>query len=215
MELYTDTSNVGYGAYWAGKWFSESWPHTQQHFPIAWKELYAILVACTTWDNACQRKRILFHCDNAAVVSIWQRGSCRCRDLMAPLFFIAATGNYHVSSIAYIPGVQNSIADHLSRLSLQAFRCIAPAAEHRPTPCSADSSLTAQLHHFQLLNIAPSTRCTYQAGINHLQQFSTAYQLSPLPSPPHSPLLLHTPLQLCAALHHQTLPECPSPLSHR
>ena len=85
MELFTDASNLGYGAFWAGKWLSEPWPPSQQHFSIAWKELYAILVACSTWGQAWQRKRILFHCDNAAVVAIWQRGSCKCRDLISSL----------------------------------------------------------------------------------------------------------------------------------
>ena len=136
MELYTDASNLGYGAFWAGRWFSEPWPHTHLGFPIAWKELYAILVACSTWGEAWQRKRILFHCDNASVVAIWQTGSCKSRPLMTlvrTLFFIAAKGNFHIS-ITHIAGVRNCIADHLSRLSMQGFRQLAPAANLLPTP---------------------------------------------------------------------------------
>ena len=136
MELYTDASNLGYGAYWAGKWFNNTWTTPQAHHTIAWKELFAILVACSTWGALWARKRIVFHCDNAAVVAIWQRGSCRCPHLMAlvrHLFFLAANGHYHVG-ISHIPGVNNCIADHLSRFSMHAFRHAAPQADPEPTP---------------------------------------------------------------------------------
>ena len=135
MQLHTDASNTGYGAFWAGKWFNSTWSPAQLSLSIAWKELYAILVACATWGSQWKGMRILFHCDNAAVVQIWQRGSCKCRELMVlvrTLFFLAAKGEYHVS-ISHIPGIQNTIADHLSRFSMQAFRLAAPHAQ--PLPC--------------------------------------------------------------------------------
>ena len=69
MELYTDATNAGYGAYWAGKWFNAAWPSHQAHHTIAWKELYTILAACSTWGDQWARRRVLFHCDNAAVVA--------------------------------------------------------------------------------------------------------------------------------------------------
>ena len=78
----------------------------QAALSIAWREMYAILAACSTWGNSWARRRILFHCNNAAVVAIWQKGSCKCPHLMSlvrNLFFMAATGNYHVG-IAHIPG---------------------------------------------------------------------------------------------------------------
>ena len=135
MELYTDASNAGYGAYWAGKWFNAAWPPHQVHHTIAWKELYAILAACSTWGGHWARQRVLFHCDNAAVVAIWQRGSCKCTHLMSlvrHLFFLAARGNYHVG-ITHIAGVDNRIADQLSRFSMQEFWQSAPGADAVPT----------------------------------------------------------------------------------
>ena len=81
------------------------------------------------------RKRVLFHCDNAAVVAIWWKGSCKCPNLMSlvrHLFLMAARGNYHVG-ITHIAGVQNSIADNLSRFSMQAFHTAAPVAATHPT----------------------------------------------------------------------------------
>ena len=136
MQLYTDASDLGYGGYWAGHWFGLPWPtHLRQH-SITWREMYAILIACTTWGAHWHRKRILFHCDNQAVVAVWEKGSSRCPHIMAlvrALFFTAATHNFHLC-IVHIPGINNCIADHLSRLSLQEFRHAAPTADPLPTP---------------------------------------------------------------------------------
>ena len=111
------------------------WTQPQAALSIAWKEMYAILAACSTWGHLWACQRILFHCNNTAVVAIWQKGSCRSPHLISlvhNLFFMAATGNYHVG-IPYIQGVDNCIADHLSRLSMQEFRL----TQHQKQPQSA------------------------------------------------------------------------------
>ena len=134
MELFTDASDVGYGAYWSGRWFSAVWSPAELQRSIAWRELFAIVTACATWGSSWMRKRILFHCDNASVVDIWRKGSCIAPDIMSlvrTLYFLAARGNYHIG-IAHIPGAQNRIADLLSRLSMQAFRTVAPQAAALP-----------------------------------------------------------------------------------
>ena len=58
MQLATDASDLGYGGFWAGRWFSQPWPPGLRLNPIAWREMYAVLVACTTWGHAWQRKRL-------------------------------------------------------------------------------------------------------------------------------------------------------------
>ena len=136
MQLTTDASDLGYGGYWAGRWFSQPWPPILRHHTIAWREMYAILIACTTWGSAWRRKRILFHCDNSAVVAIWHTGSCKCPNLMSlvrALYFTAASNNFHIG-ITHIPGSHNQVADHLSRLSMQVFQRAAPTANPLPTP---------------------------------------------------------------------------------
>ena len=52
--------------------------------------------------------------------------------LVRQLFFVAAGGNYHVGT-AHIAGVDNRIADHLSRFSMQEFRQATPGADAVPT----------------------------------------------------------------------------------
>ena len=80
MHLFTDASgNDGWGAYWSGHWLQAHWSPTQQSMDITWKELYAIVIAIHTWGPHWQWKNILFHCDNKAVVDIWEKGSTRAR----------------------------------------------------------------------------------------------------------------------------------------
>ena len=124
LHIFTDASStLGYGAYWNGAWFSHQWPEHLQHHSIEWKELYAIVMACEAWGSHWSRTHILFHCDNKAVVQIWDTGLSRSSQLMSlvrSLFFIAAKHN--TVMIRHIPGLDNSIADALSRLQLSQFR---------------------------------------------------------------------------------------------
>ncbi len=46
LHLYTDASSeIGFGAYWSGRWFNQRWPSHLKHHSIEWKELYAIVMA--------------------------------------------------------------------------------------------------------------------------------------------------------------------------
>ena len=83
FQLFTDAAgSLGYGAFWNGHWFSKPWPANLLNKSIEWKELYAIVAACKTWGKHWSGKRLLFHCDNNAVVHIWLSGRSHCPDLM-------------------------------------------------------------------------------------------------------------------------------------
>ncbi len=141
LQLYTDAAgNLGYGAYWNGQWFSQPWPAHLSSKSIEWKELYAIVIACEAWGSHWSGRRLLFHCDNEAVVHIWKSGRSCCPDLMdlvRALFFVAARNNFHVL-IRHIPGIDNSIADALSRLQLTKFHSLVPHANPQPSPIPAE-----------------------------------------------------------------------------
>lgn len=106
------------------------------HFSIAWKELYAIVIAASAWGSLWSGKRILFHCDNRAVRDIWKKRSTKDKHLMQlvrVLYYVAASHNVTVS-IAHIAGTDNSVADALSRGMLQKLQYLRPYASPQPTP---------------------------------------------------------------------------------
>ena len=86
LQLQTDASGtLGYGAFYAGRWLHGSWRPSQESQSIQFKELYAIVVACSTWASAWQRLRIQFQCDNSAVVDCIRFWACRSADVFRRL----------------------------------------------------------------------------------------------------------------------------------
>ena len=140
LQLFTDASGtLGFGGYWDGAWYSQAWPPHLLSMPIEWKELYAIVIACEAWGHHWSGKRIMFHCDNQAIVQVWESGLSRSTDLMhlvRALFFIAAHNNFTVI-VKHIRGINNSIADSLSRQQLSRFRSLVPHADLAGTPIPA------------------------------------------------------------------------------
>ena len=143
LELYTDASGtLGFGAYYQGAWFRGDWaPH--QHISagtsIQWQELFAIVAAILTWGHLWRGKRILFNCDNLAIVHAWRGKRCREPRVMALLRTLcmhAARHNY-VVHLHHLPGTCNLIADALSRNQMAKFRRLAPQADITPTPTPA------------------------------------------------------------------------------
>jgi len=124
MSLHTDASGrMGWGAYWSGRWLQAKWTPDQRNKNIMWKELYAIVCAVHSWGCLWSRQKVLFHCDNLAVVDIWKKGSTSATGIMALirlLYFCAARDNMHVI-VTHIAGVNNSIADALSRFQVSRF----------------------------------------------------------------------------------------------
>ena len=119
-------------------WFYGTWENLKplsQGKSIEWKELHAIVLAAATWGDQWTGLRIKFHCDNLSVVQMWaNKGSKRSNimSLIRTLFHISASGNFHVF-IVDIPGINNCLADALSRLQLKKFRRLGPKAEQDPT----------------------------------------------------------------------------------
>ena len=68
------------------------------------------------------------------VVDIWESGTSKSPEIMAlvrMLFFCAAHNNFNVC-VQHIPGVNNVIADALSRFQQDRFRKLAPKANLHP-----------------------------------------------------------------------------------
>ena len=145
IELYTDTSSTkGFGGYFAGKWFQDTWPdelsmnsNSDKSLSMALLELYPIVMAAILWGNQWSKKRIILKCDNLSFVFILRKGKSRCSNimlLMRRLTWCAATYNFSFYS-EHLRSEDNGISDSISRFQMDRFRRLAPNAEKEPIPC--------------------------------------------------------------------------------
>ena len=134
LKLYSDASDIGFGAIYGTEWIQGTWSRWPGKISINYRELFAILAAAETWGHGWRGKRIVFVTDNEPITQIWDKGSTPSPDIMSlirPLFLAAAKGGYSVA-FKHIPGVDNPIADALSRLQDQLFRRLHPTADQHP-----------------------------------------------------------------------------------
>ena len=146
LQLYTDASgSPGYGGLLAGQLFQGHWllHHTlskKRGISIEWQELFPIYLACILWGPCWSGKRIRMWCYNKSVVSIINSKhskSPRVMDLVRAI--TPQTLKYNFTFTAtHIPGLDNSIADSLSRCQMDRFRTLAPTAS--PSACTIPPS---------------------------------------------------------------------------
>ena len=186
LNLFTDASgSIGYGAYFNGKWLNGRWAPKHSQKSIAWKELYAILIASATWAPSLHRKKILFHCDNQAVVATISSGSSTCHDLMSlmhgplsPASTGSSTGTYtaaHATDVRRVAHyMQRGLGDNTTRTYTTGQRAFLDFCHHRGY-CSSGSPLPAS--EFVLMAFAadlasrklrPSTIAVYLASVRSL-----------------------------------------------
>ena len=91
----------------------------------------AIVVAVHTWGSFWSCQKILFHCDNWAVVDIWDKGSTcapHTMGLVCLLYFCASCYNIN-ACVTYVAGISYDITDSLSCFQMDKFRKLAPRSE--------------------------------------------------------------------------------------
>ena len=138
LHFYTDSSDLAAAGYMNGAWFVVPFVYEYQelkNFSINWREMFAIVVAASTFGPQWRGKRIMFHCDNMCVVEVVTHGSCRSdrmMDLVRKLFFSCAKYDFELS-MCYVNTKVNDIADALSRLQFDRFRKCAPCADQHMT----------------------------------------------------------------------------------
>ena len=137
VAIASDASgNLGCAAINGKEWFVQIWPKGVENLNIAIKELVPIVLSAHIWGHTWPRKRIVFKCDNLAVVSLLQRGSCKDRHLaflLRELSMIAILGDFTFTAV-HIPGVVNKHADALSRFKFQEFANAVPDAASTSLP---------------------------------------------------------------------------------
>ena len=143
LNLYTDASaEIGFGAFFRGSWTQGRWPSSIRclKLSIAFLELFPIVLALDLWGPLLRNQRVFFWSDNEAVVSIINRQTSRCPKIMAlvrKLVVRCLEFNIHFKA-RHIPGLDNGIADALSRFQMTRFRQLAPGADPTITPLPAD-----------------------------------------------------------------------------
>ena len=120
FSLSSDASGTyGFGVYYDGEWFNGSWLPAQQLLCIAYKELFLIVLACHVWGASWARKRVEFHCDNTAVVSVIMSGTSKDEHLMhllRELCLVSTRYNFKVTA-KDVPGKSNCLVLLLLPLS--------------------------------------------------------------------------------------------------
>lgn len=143
VQLFTDSaggSELGFGAYFAGKWTCAHWPQSwiEQELvrDITVLEMFPLLVCIHIWGQELRNKKIVFRTDNLSSVHIINSMTSRNEKVMIILRAITLLClklNIAFKSV-HVSGCFNQLADSLSRFNLQKFHDLAPDADPEPTP---------------------------------------------------------------------------------
>ena len=139
LKLFTDASDIGFGATFGNAWIQGAWDKPRKEISINYRELFAILAAALTWGTSWTGKRIVFLTDNQSITQVWSSGTSPAPTIMSlirPLFLTAARNGFSVA-FKHIPGITNPIADAISRFQMPRFRHLMPNADDEPTPTPA------------------------------------------------------------------------------
>ena len=109
----------GCGTYYCrAEWFQLSWQGTPlANASIAVKELVPLVVAAALWGRQWSGSTVMCKCDNQAVVAVIGSRTSSDKQIMHMLrclFFLEASFDYHLVA-SHIPGIDNVLADDLSR----------------------------------------------------------------------------------------------------
>lgn len=125
----------GCGAFVGSDWFSCQWGVCWNDVHITIKELLPIILASALWGRRWSGQRVLFRCDNAAVVAIVNSGRSKnglAMHLARALFLLGAVYKFTFRA-RHLPGNINKAADALSRNNVPLFLQLLPQASSSPT----------------------------------------------------------------------------------
>ena len=141
LDFATDASgSIGYGSFFDGAWFAAKWATHQRLWSMATKELFPIMVSTMLWGSRWRNLRILVLCDNEATVKLLNKGYTSCEPaatMLRKIVFQCMTHNFKLTA-QHIPGVDNSVADALSRFKFEYFFKLRPSAEPNMTAVPDD-----------------------------------------------------------------------------
>ena len=141
LQLFSDAAGgneLGCGTYFNGEYAVLNWPkcwwNTCILRDVTFLELIPIALSIYMWGHLFRNKRIVFHTDNEALVYILNNKTSKSERVMSLVRIIVLRTlieNFQFKA-KHIAGVDNKIADALSRGQMQRFRSLAPKANADP-----------------------------------------------------------------------------------
>ena len=116
LHMLTDASKMGFGATYGSYWIQCRWPINWQKLNIAILEIYPIYVLISMFGNKLQNSRIMFHCDNEAVVPILNSQTSKNKIIMSivrKIVLVLLKYNLQMK-VKHIPGINNTLCDAIS-----------------------------------------------------------------------------------------------------
>ena len=110
--------------------------NTQIFRDITFLELVPIVLAFYIWGKMLNGKKIILFVDNVSLVHILNKQSSRSDRVMSflrPLVLNALQNNIQFKA-KHVSGIDNKIADAISRKQWESFRRLAPHADMDPRP---------------------------------------------------------------------------------
>ncbi|XP_063772971.1 uncharacterized protein LOC134909710 isoform X2 [Pseudophryne corroboree] len=142
LQLFTDAAGVsGFGCFLEGSWCAASWPanwHSKGLTKdLVLLELFPIMVALEVWGDRLANRSILFRCDNLGVVHAINNQRAKSLvvlRVLGQLLLTCLRRNLWFRA-QHVPGLENGIADALSRGQWERFWVLAPEAEEQGFHC--------------------------------------------------------------------------------
>ena len=176
IHIWTDASgSFGCGAWepLSKHWIKMEWPNEAGHRwlqlddeSITLKELLPIILACAVWGKSLKNARVTVHCDNLGTVALVNSGYSKVPQMMhllRCLFFIRAHFQIQLWAV-HVPGIENTLADAISRNNLCLLYSQVPGAIGRQSPIPP-----------QLLSLLLDQHMDW-TSVNWTQQFSSCFQ---------------------------------------
>ena len=184
LTCYSDASGKwGCGAILSTSpqpWFQLQWPDSWTSTNIAAKEMVPVVVAAAIWRRNWQGQKVLFESDNTATVAAIRSGSVRDPSLRHLLrcLFIAASWQFEYDA-SHIPGINNSMADALSRGREHLLPTLVPTANSFPSPVPL--SLQELLFRTDSSWMSTPWRCSFKNFMD-TASLGTQYEPTTLPA---------------------------------
>lgn len=124
VHSYTDAAPVGFGLLFGSKWLYGPFPPKWQKFNILFLEAYPVMLLFELFKTDLANKKIILHIDNEALVTTLNKQTVDHSHTMVIIRHIVLVAlEYNIIFKAvHVPGVQNTLADPLSRLQIDVFK---------------------------------------------------------------------------------------------